>query len=78
LFFISRKTTKGLSQLGINSRLVEHGESIIEQLGKAGADFNVVYEDFKEVKNGIKSKPDLNQSAESDEETLCMGTILIN
>jgi hypothetical protein len=53
-------------------------ESIIEQLSQAGADFNLVYEDYKEVKKGPKPKPDLNQSAESDEETLCMGTILIN
>jgi hypothetical protein len=67
-----------LSELGINSRLVDHVESIIEQLSQAGADFNLVYEDYKEVKKGPKPKPDLNQSAESDEETLCMGTILIN
>jgi hypothetical protein len=37
-----------------------------------------VYEDSKKCKKGPKPKPDLNQSAESDEETLCMGKILIN
>jgi hypothetical protein len=37
-----------------------------------------VYEDSKKCKKGPKLKPDLNQSAESDEETLCMGKILIN
>ena len=59
-----------MSQLGINSSLLDDSESIIDQLAQAGADFNLVYEDLDK-----KRKQDLKKA---DEETLCKGTILIN
>lgn len=51
LFFVSCKTEKGLSNLGVTVRSVNTSyfqESIIQMLAKAGANFNHVYIDYKE------------------------------
>jgi len=81
LYFVSVKNEKGLSNLSINAKTVNlpiFGESILSMLAKAGADFNHVYNDYKEKSKPLAVKEESKDEIDTDDETQYLSTILLN
>jgi hypothetical protein len=74
LYFVAQKSQKGLSHMRISLRsltLPNFGENMVAMLAQAGANFNHIYNDYKEPS-------DPKAKEETASESTYQSTILIN